>query len=113
MHNILTNQSETNIAVGIVNPLYQDQLETGVPQSPNTKTLILGVGGYGLPPSPPDPSPPPSGGESSNEESSSSEQSQTSNNSQTSTQMANENNLARPWLDQDVVVHTRTTTSFT
>jgi hypothetical protein len=69
------------------------------------EVLILGVGGSGLPPSPPDPSPPPSGGESSDEDSSSSEQSQTSNNSQTSAQMANQNNLARPWLDQDVVVY--------
>ena len=63
MHNILTNQSEIDIVVGVVNPLYQDQLEIGVPQPPHIETLILGVGGYGIPPSPPDPSPPPSGGE--------------------------------------------------
>jgi hypothetical protein len=99
----LTNQPETDIAAGIINPLYQDQLETGVSQSPNIETLILGVRGSGLPPSPPNPSPPPSGGESSDKESSSSEDSQTSNNSQTSSQMANQNNHARPWLDQDVV----------
>jgi len=66
--------------------------------------LILGVGGSILPPSPPSPSPPPLGGESSDEDSSSFEQSQTSNNSQTLAHMANQNNPARPWLEQDVVV---------
>jgi hypothetical protein len=73
LHDILTNQSEVDIAVGIINPLYQDQLETRVPQSPNAETLILGDGGSGLPPSPPDPSPHPSSGESFDKDISSSD----------------------------------------
>ena len=69
-----------------------------------SETLILGVGGFGPPRSPPNPYPPPSGREYFDKEISSFEQSQTSNNSHTSAQMTNQNNLAKPWLDQDVVV---------
>ena len=47
----------------------------------SSETLVLGDGGYRLPPSPPNPYPPPLEGESSEEDSSSSEQSQNSNNS--------------------------------
>jgi hypothetical protein len=87
----------------------QEQLQgTGLPENPlggnttnPTETLILGAGGSGIPPSPPGSSPSSSGGESSDEGSSSSEPSQPST---PPTPMENQNNPARPWLDQDVVV---------
>jgi hypothetical protein len=69
-----------------------------------SKPLILGIGGFVLPPSPPHPSPPASGGESFDQDSSSYESSQTSNTSQNPALMANQNNPTRPCLDQDVVV---------
>jgi hypothetical protein len=55
------------------------------------------AGGSGIPPSPP-PSSPSSSGEESSDEGSSSSQPSTP-----PTPMANPNNPARPWLDQDVV----------
>jgi hypothetical protein len=64
-------------------------------------TPTLAAGGSGIPPSPPHSSPSSSGGESSDEGSSSSEPSQPST---PPTPMENQNNPARPWLDQDVVV---------
>jgi hypothetical protein len=87
----------------------REQLEgTGLLSNPlgdNTtdpiETPTLGVGGSGIPPSPPGSSPSSSGGESSDEGSSSSESSQPST---PPTPMENQNNPARPWLDQDVVV---------
>jgi hypothetical protein len=65
-----------------------------------TETPTLGARGSGIPPSPPGSSPSSSGGESSDEGSSSSESSQPST---PPTPMENQNNPARPWLDQDVV----------
>jgi hypothetical protein len=65
-----------------------------------SEARILGVGGSGIPASPPSSSPPSSGEESSDKGSSSSEQSQPST---PQTPMENQNNLARPWLDQYVV----------
>jgi hypothetical protein len=87
----------------------REQLEgTGLilnPLGDNTtdpvETPTLRVGGSGIPPSPPGSSPSSSGGESSDEGSSSSEPSQPST---PPTPMENQNNPARPWLDQDVVV---------
>jgi hypothetical protein len=87
----------------------QEQLQgTGLPRNTlgdnitnPVEALILGAGGSGIPPSPPGSSPPSSGGESSDEGSSSSEPSQPST---PPTPMENQNNPARPWLDQDVVV---------
>jgi hypothetical protein len=82
-------------------------LDTGLPDhtlgdniTDPFEALILGVGGSGLPPSPPGSSPPSSREESSDEGSSSSGQSQ---HSPPPTPMANQNNPSRPWLDQDVV----------
>jgi hypothetical protein len=66
-----------------------------------TETPTLGAGGSGIPPSPPESSPSSSGGESSDEGSSSSGPSQPST---PPMPMENQNNPARPWLDQDVVV---------
>jgi hypothetical protein len=87
----------------------REQLEgTGLLQNPlgehttnPTETLILGAMGFGIPPSPPGSSSSSSGGKSSDERSSSSESSQPST---PPTPMENQNNHARPWLDQDVVV---------
>jgi hypothetical protein len=93
-----SNQQEDTLANGTPNYALRDILTNP------SGVLILGVGGFGIPPSPPNPSPCPSKGESFDEDSSSFEQSQTSNNSKTLTQIANQNNNARPWLDQDVVV---------
>jgi hypothetical protein len=78
----------------LLNPLGDDTINP-------TDTPILGAGGSGIPPSPPHSSPSSSGGESSDEGSSSSEPSQPST---PPTPMENQNNPARPWLDQDVVV---------
>jgi hypothetical protein len=63
-------------------------------------TPTLGAGGFGIPPSPPHSYPSSSGGESSEKGSSSSKPSQPST---PPTPMENQNNLAKPWLDQDVV----------
>jgi hypothetical protein len=57
------------------------------------------VGGSGIPPSPPPSSPSSSGGDSSFDEGDSPSQPSTP-----TTPMENQNNPARPWLDQDVVV---------
>jgi hypothetical protein len=65
-----------------------------------TQTPILGARGSSIPPSVPSSSPSSSGGESSDENSSLSKPSQPST---PPTPMENQNNLARPWLDQDVV----------
>jgi hypothetical protein len=97
-----SNQEENNHATGTPNYALCNILVDP------SETLILGDGGYGIPPSPPNPYPPPSERESSDEGSSSSEQSQNSNNSQTSAQMNNQNNTARPWLDQYVVAIPKT-----
>jgi hypothetical protein len=60
------------------------------------------AGGSGIPPSPP-PSPPPSSPSSSGGDSSSDEGNPPSRPPTPTTPMANQNNPARPWLDQDVV----------
>jgi hypothetical protein len=80
----------------------------GLPQNPlggnttnPTETLIPGAGGSDIPSSTPDSSPSTSGGESSDEGSSSLEPYQPST---PPTPMENQNNPARPWIDQDVVV---------
>jgi hypothetical protein len=65
------------------------------------ETPTLRVGGSGIPPSPPGSSPSSSGGESFDEGSSLSKPSQPST---PPTPMENQNNLARPRIDQDVVV---------
>jgi hypothetical protein len=94
-------------------PLYfsdiQEQLEgTGLLLNPlgdntidPTVTHTIEVRGSGIPPSPPSSSPSSSGGESYDEGSSSSEPSQPSTPPKP---MENQNNPAKPWLDQDVVV---------
>jgi hypothetical protein len=87
----------------------REQLQrTGLLQNPlgdNTTNLIetptLGAGGFFIPPSPPGSSPSSSGGEYSDEGSSSLEPSQPST---PPTPMENQNNPARPWIDQDVMV---------
>jgi hypothetical protein len=56
------------------------------------------AGGSGIPPSPPPSSPSSSGGDSSSEEGKPPSQPSTPN-----SPMENQNNPARPWLDQDVV----------
>jgi hypothetical protein len=56
------------------------------------------AGGSGIPPSPPPSSPSSSGGDSSSDEGNSPSQPSTP-----TTPMENQNNPARPWLDQDVV----------
>jgi hypothetical protein len=66
-----------------------------------TKTPTLEIGGSDIPPSPPSSYPSSSRGESSDEDSSLSESSQPPT---TPTPMENQNNHARPWLDQDGVV---------
>jgi hypothetical protein len=65
------------------------------PTNPNTNPV---VGGSRIPPSPPPSSPSSSGGDSSSDEGK-----PPSRPSTPTTPMANQNNLARPWLDQDVV----------
>jgi hypothetical protein len=60
------------------------------------------AGGSGIPPSPP-PSPPPSSPSSSGGDSSSDEGNPPSRPPTPTTPMENQNNPARPWLDQDVV----------
>jgi hypothetical protein len=69
------------------------------PTDPNTN---LAAGGSGIPPSPP-PSPPPSSPYSSGGDSSSDEGKPPSRPSTPNSPMENQNNPARPWLDQDVV----------
>jgi ribonuclease HI len=65
------------------------------PTDPNTNPA---AGGSGIPPSPPPSSPSSSGGDSSSDEGKS-----PSRPSTPTTPMANQNNPARPWLDQDAV----------
>jgi ribonuclease HI len=65
------------------------------PTDPNTNPA---AGGSGIPPSPPPSSPSSSGGDSSSDEGKS-----PSRPSTPTTPMENQNNPARPWLDQDVV----------
>jgi ribonuclease HI/transposase InsO family protein len=65
------------------------------PTDPNTNPA---AGGSGIPPSPPPSSPSSSGGDSSSDEGNSPSQPSTP-----TTPMENQNNPARPWLDQDVV----------
>jgi hypothetical protein len=65
--------------------------------NPTDPILTPAAGGYGIPPSPP-PSSPSSSGEDSSDEGSSPSQPST-----TPTPMSNENNPARPWIDQDAV----------
>jgi hypothetical protein len=64
------------------------------PTDPNLNPI---AGGSGIPPSPPPSSPSSSGGDSSDEGSSPSQP------STPTTPMANQNNPARPWLDQDAI----------
>jgi len=83
-------------------PLYfsdiREQLRgTNLTVNPTDPTLTPATGGFGMPPSPP-PSSPSSSGEDSCDEGSSSSQPSTP-----PTPMANQNNLARPLLDQDAV----------
>jgi hypothetical protein len=66
------------------------------PTDPDTNPA---TGGSGIPPSPPPSSPSSFGGDSSSDEGNS-----PSRPSTPTTPMANQNNPARPWLDQDVVV---------
>jgi hypothetical protein len=65
------------------------------PTDPNTNPA---AGGSGIPPSPPPSSPSSSGGDSSSDEGKPPSQPSTPN-----SPMANQNNPARPWLDQDAV----------
>jgi ribonuclease HI len=65
------------------------------PTDPNTNPA---AGGSGIPPSPPPSSPSSSGGDSSSDEGNPPSQPSTPN-----SPMENQNNPARPWLDQDVV----------
>jgi hypothetical protein len=65
------------------------------PTDPNTNTT---AGGSGIPPSPPPSSPSSSGGDSSSDEGKPPSQPSTPN-----SPMTNQNNPARPWLDQDAV----------
>jgi hypothetical protein len=66
------------------------------PTDPNTNPA---AGGSGIPPSPPPSSPSSSGGDSSSDEGNPPSQPSTPN-----SPMENQNNPARPWLDQDAVV---------
>jgi hypothetical protein len=70
---------------------------TDLTLNPTDPILTPAVGGSGIPPSPP-PSYPSSSGEESSDEGSSSSQPSTP-----PTPMANQNNPARPWRDQDAV----------
>jgi hypothetical protein len=70
---------------------------TNLTVNPTDPILTPTAGGSGIPPSPP-PSSPSSSGEDSSDEGSSH-----SHPSTPTTPMANKNNPARPWLDQDVV----------
>jgi hypothetical protein len=71
--------------------------------NPTDSNTNPAAGGSGIPPSPP-PSPPPSSPSSSGGDSSSDEGNPPSSPPTPTTPMANQNNPARPWLDQDVVV---------
>jgi hypothetical protein len=70
--------------------------------NPTDSNTNPAAGGSGIPPSPP-PSPPPSSPSSSGGDSSSDEGNPPSSPLTPTTPMANQNNPARPWLDQDVV----------
>jgi hypothetical protein len=70
---------------------------TNLTVNPTDPILTPAAGGSGIPPSPP-PSSPSSSGEDSSDEGSSPSQPSTP-----PTPMANQNNPARPWLDQDAV----------
>jgi hypothetical protein len=70
--------------------------------NPTDSNTNLAAGGSGIPPSPP-PSPPPSSPSSSGGDSSSDEGNPPSRPPTPTTPMANQNNPARPWLDQDAV----------
>jgi hypothetical protein len=70
---------------------------TNLTVNPTDPILTPATGGSGIPPSPP-PSSPSSSGEYSSDEGSSPSHPSTS-----TTPMANQNNPARPWLDQDAV----------
>jgi hypothetical protein len=70
--------------------------------NPTDSNTNPAAGGSGIPPSPP-PSPPPSSPSSSGGDSSSDEGNSPSRPPTPTTPMANQNNPARPWLDQDVV----------
>jgi hypothetical protein len=77
----------------------REQLEeTNLTVNPTDPILTPAAGGSGIPPSPP-PSSPSSLGEDSSDKGSSPSQPSTP-----TTPMANQNNPARPWLDQDAVV---------
>jgi hypothetical protein len=67
--------------------------------NPTDPNLNPAAGGSGIPPSPPPSYPSSSEGDSSSDEGNS-----PSRPSTPTTPMANQNNPARPWLDQDVVV---------
>jgi hypothetical protein len=69
--------------------------------NPSDPILNPAAGGSGIPPSPPPSSPSSSGGDSSDEGNSSSQP------STPTTPMENQNNPARPWLDQDAAAVTR------
>jgi hypothetical protein len=71
--------------------------DTNLAVNPSDPNLNPAAGGSGIPPSPPPSSPSSSGGDSSDEGSSPSQP------STPTTPMANQNNPARPWLDQDAV----------
>jgi hypothetical protein len=70
--------------------------------NPTDSNTNPAAGGSGIPPSPP-PSPPPSSPSSSGGDSSSNEGNPPSSPPRPTTPMANQNNPARPWLDQDAV----------
>jgi ribonuclease HI len=70
--------------------------------NPTDSNTNPAAGGSGIPPSPP-PSPPPSSPSSSGGDSSLDEGNPPSRPPTPTTPMANQNNPARPWLDQDVV----------
>jgi hypothetical protein len=70
--------------------------------NPTDSNTNPAAGGSGIPPSPP-PSPPPSSPSSSGGDSSSDEGNPPSRPPTPTTPMANQNNPARPWLDQDAV----------
>jgi hypothetical protein len=88
-------------------PLYfsevKDQLGDIDPTvNPTDSNTNPAAGGSGIPPSPPH-SPPPSSPSSSGGDSSSDEGNPPSRPPTPTTPMANQNNPARPWLDQDIV----------
>jgi hypothetical protein len=72
--------------------------DTNLTVNPTDPISNPAAGGSGIPPSPPPSSPSSSGGDSSDEGDSPSQP------STPTTPMENQNNPARPWLDQDVIV---------